>query len=691
MQQEDNRFENYVLELQQDVLRLRDDYGEGAQKSFILAMCGQIPDNDMDDVHPLYVNRKVGSRKIAVDGYVFNSEEHTLTLIVADWNGFHREDNLIATETESFLKALRTFFELSKEGRLEDEFEFSTPEYELDELIRTEIIDRVHFLVITDRNVSDRIRHLKSEPIGEIQTDADIWGPERLFDFVCSNKTQEPLHFDFSTTPIPLALATVGNGYKSYQGVMPASTLATLYREYGGRLLEGNVRSFLTLKTAVNKDIRGTILGQPEKFFIFNNGIAVTVRDVEFNKAGEMVGATDLQIINGGQTTASLARAMVSDKADLSKIQVAMKLTFISEDLPEEDALELMRNISRFSNNQNKVSGADFSSNHPLHVRIEKCSERIVAPPAPGVQYGSYWFYERNRGSYDQKKMFLRGEKLREFEKKFNKKQKVRKEDLAKVRLCWSQEPDIVSKGAQTLFAKFMNTVEETWENDKSKGVYGDQYFKESIALIIMYKQLSEAVSNQDWYESGYRANIVAYSISIFSQAFQKLYGVDSFDFGVIWKNQTLPEDMLRVLLQISHRVKDDVLTYIGRVKENVTEWAKMKKCWEFAQETFNQKGVVFPESAKAWVISFDKKNAMTREAYAEAKMDTGIETQQQALKYQHWKDAVLFNRQHSLLSPMQLGSVSKAAMIPYKIPNPKECRLALQALELLRQEGFKY
>lgn len=687
-----SRFANYLRELQEDVKRLRQEQGEGLRKSFVLTICSQIPDSEMDDVHPLYVNRKVGSRKVAIDGYVFNSEENTLTLIIADWNDFDEEDNLTATEVDSLLRVLRAFFEFSHAGKLEDEFEFSTPEYELDELIRKEVIDRVHLLVFTDRKVSDRIRHLSTKPLhGDVQADADIWGPERLFDFVSSQKTQEPVHIDFSETPIPLTLATVGQGYKSYQGVMPASVLAALYREYGGRLLEGNVRSFLSLKTQVNKDIRGTILGQPEKFFIFNNGIAVTARDVEFNKNREMTGATDFQIINGGQTTASLARAVMNDGADVSMIQVAMKLTFISEDLPEEDALDLMRSISRYSNNQNKVSGADFSSNHPLHIRIEKCSERIVAPPAPGVQYGSYWFYERNRGSYEQKKMFLRGEKLREFDRKFNKKQKIRKEDLARVRLCWSQQPNIVSKGAQTLFAKFMENVDKTWTEDDANGVYGDQYFKDSIALVIMYNQLSNAVSKQDWYDSGYRANIVAYAISLFSRAFQKVFGKDSFDFESIWCKQDLSEAVLSILLQIARFVKEDVLTSSERSKENVTEWAKMEKCWVFSQEAFDRSGIVLPDSMKLCNVSREKRLAARHDAKEAARMDAGIDVQSQVLQYQFWKEAMSFERQHSVLSPMQSRSVSRAAMIPAKFPTERECSLAMAALKTLRQEGFKH
>ena len=687
----DVRFAEFTDELREEVNRLREELGEGLRKSFVLTMCNRIPLDDIEDVQTLFVNKKIGSRKIAIDGYVFNSEENTLTLLIADWNEFENNNNLISTEVDGLLRGLRAFFELSRSGKLVDEFEFSTPEYDLDELIRKEVIDRIHLVIVTDRLVSDRIRHLKVTPIKETPADADIWGVERLFDFACSDSPQEPIHFDFSDQPIKLALATKGEGYESYLGVMPATILAKLYQEHGGRLLEGNVRSFLTLKTSVNRDIRGTIIGRPEKFFIYNNGIAVTARDIEFDDAGDMIGATDFQIINGGQTTASLARAVTTDHADVSQIQVAMKLTYISDALPQDEALELMRNISRYSNNQNKVSGADFSSNHPLHVRIEKCSERIVAPPAPGVQYGSYWFYERNRGSYEQKKMFLRGDRLREFERKYSKKQLVRKEDLAKVRLCFNQMPHIVSKGAATLFAKFMEKVDETWSKDDEKGVYGDQFFRDSIALVIMYNKLRDAVSQCQWYEGGYRANIVAYSIAIFFRLFENNYGTDTFNFQLIWNMQALPEDMLVTLLRIAQKVKEDVLTYSERKKENVTEWAKMEMCWAFAKEKFDCKSDVLPITAEQWKISASQKTAAKHDARVVAKMDAGIDLQTQVCNYKYWQEAWRFDRQNSILAPLQSLSISKASKIPTVIPTERDCERALKALEQLRREGFSH
>ena len=69
--------------------------------------------------------------------------------------------------------------------------------------------------------------------------------------------------------------------YSSYLGVIPGTVLADIYDKYGSKLLEGNVRSFLSTKVAVNKKIRGTILNNPQMFFAFNNGISATAMDVE--------------------------------------------------------------------------------------------------------------------------------------------------------------------------------------------------------------------------------------------------------------------------------------------------------------------------------------------------------------------------------------------------------------------------
>ena len=180
---------------------------------------------------------------------------------------------------------------------------------------------------------------------------------------------------------IPCIEASSANtdDYKSYLCIIPGSTLADIYDYYGSQLLEGNVRSFLSTKVAVNKKIRETILRIPQNFFAYNNGVSATAMDlqIESTEDGRVITyARDFQIINGGQTTASLSNARYKDGADLSQIYVQMKLTEVDSDA--DKASELIRNISRSSNSQNKVSDADFFATHPFHIRMEQISRRVL-------------------------------------------------------------------------------------------------------------------------------------------------------------------------------------------------------------------------------------------------------------------------------------------------------------------------
>lgn len=218
-------------------------------------------------------------------------------------------------------------------------------------------------------------------------------------------------------------------------------TSDSVEHKYGSQLLEGNVRSFLSTKVAVNKKIRETILKCPSMFFAYNNGVSATAMDVQLERTAggtHIVGARDFQIINGGQTTASLSNTRHKDKADLEGIYVQMKLTEIDES-DMDRSTELVRNISRSSNSQNKVTDADFFSTHPFHIRMEQHSRRIFAPAESGAQYETKWFYERAKGQFLQAQMRLTPAKKRQFLLQNPKSKVITKTDFAKVRNTWSE------------------------------------------------------------------------------------------------------------------------------------------------------------------------------------------------------------------------------------------------------------
>lgn len=677
-----------------DVETDRLEMGEGLRKSFVACMSRMVPDEEAENVHLVYLDERFGARRVCVDGYAFNGDENTLLLVVADWTEFDNETKLTRTDAEVLLKRARYFFDLAKKGKLQDPvsgiLEWSSPEYGLADLIRRENIERVRILLYTDRLLSDKFKKLGNAPIGDIAVSEEVWGLERLYEYARSQQDHEPLDIDFTDSPIPLKMAARGKGFSSYLGVISAAKLAAIYQENGGRLLEGNVRSYLTLRSSVNRDIRGTILRDPQYFFIYNNGIAVTARNLHINDKGELIQATDFQIINGGQTTASLARAAYTDKADLSNIQVAVKLTEIDNNLDMSEREELVRNISRYSNNQNKVSGADFSSNHPFHVMMEQCALRLLAPPFPGHLHGSYWFYERNRGSYLQAQMFMTDSEQRKFAAKYDKRRVVKKEEFARARLILEQLPDVVSKGAAALFSRFMDKLNQDWDEKKEKGVYGDAYFRDTISLIIMYNELRTQVRRLRQ-EAGYLANIVAYTMSVFFWLFEKHSKKAQFELDMVWKKQDVPGEVMNVLLNIFPEVQKCLIDP-RRPVENVTEWAKRSACWERVKRHFENIEYTLPLINEKWSRSKEKIEDMTTEGKEEAKARKTVDLFNLALNYKHWDDALSFNSHGGYLTALQQRAIMHCSQIAIgKLPKDKEIELAKASLEILRKEGFEY
>lgn len=337
-----------------------------------------------------------------------------------------------------------------------------------------------------------------------------------------------------------------------------SSVLADIYDTYDSQLLEGNVRSFLSTKVAVNKKIRETILRIPQNFFAYNNGISATAMDLQFETTSEgkfITYARDFQIINGGQTTASLSNARHKDGADLSLIYVQMKLTEVDSDADKSS--ELIRNISRSSNSQNKVSDADFFATHPFHIRMEQISRRLFAPASGGSQYETKWFYERARGQYLQAQMRMTKSQKDKFIAQHPKKQVITKTDFAKYRNSWAGMPQTVSRGAQTNFMKFAEIIDEAWS--KSDAPFNDKFFKDTVSLAILFKHTEWIVSHQPWFEQGYRANIVTYSIALLHRLIRAQFPDMDLDLQLIWTRQQISDVVTNELVKITKYVFDRI------------------------------------------------------------------------------------------------------------------------------------
>lgn len=417
-----------------------------------------------------------------------------------------------------------------------------------------------------------------------------------------------------------------------------------------------------------------------------NDCISATAMDVEIedtNHGRFITFVRDFQIINGGQTTASISNARYKDKADLSSIFVQMKLTSIDESTPEESD-ELIRNISRSSNSQNKVSDADFFASHPFHRRMEQISRHLFAPASEGAQYETKWFYERARGQYLQEQMRLTPAKKKQFELQHPKNKVIKKTDLAKVQNTWRGFPQIVSKGAQTNFNSFAEYIDEQWNTNEEQ--FNERYFQTTAALILLFQYLEKTIPKQPWYEGGYRANIIYYTLAQFRRLLHSQYQGQELDLMLIWNRQSVPEQVGTVLIALAERVLLRI-TDPSRKVANVTQWCKRNDCWEDVKKIH----IDIPEDIENYLITIDEQKDAQKSAKKEQKVVNEIQAQTTVVNYpvEMWMRLSEFVVRNHMVTPTDVSALAIACKMPAKIPNTYQCKRLLALLRKASEEGF--
>lgn len=481
--------------------------------------------------------------------------------------------------------------------------------------------------------------------------------------------------------------------YTSYLAVIPGQILNDLYLEYGAKLLEGNVRSFLSVRGKVNKGIQNTIKNYPEMFFAYNNGIAATASEMDTKMTAEGLKITkikDLQIVNGGQTTASITNTLLSERKgehiDISNLYVPMKISVLDHSMSEK----IIPKISEYSNSQNKVDASDFFSNHPFHIRMEKISRTTPAPAVHGNQYQQYWFYERARGQYNQGKMKFKAKssELKQYQTKYPEKQVIKLVDLARYMELYECAPDVVSKGKQALVKTFAGEIKVQWE--KSNVEFNDYYYKRVVALAILFKKTDNIIKNSDWYlkKRSYKANVVAYSIAVLFDYIRKNRRGYDLDFMRIWNEQDLYYELTMQMRSLT----DEVYRFItsdDRLTENVTQWCKKQECWKRAQR-------------KTWTIYTDFLDTLIpiaeiKEEQKQAKEERKVDNEVDDLKYiitmgsDYWKKVYEWGKTRRLLSDMEISILHRTITmnVTGRIPTAKQAKVLLRTRDRLIQDGM--
>jgi hypothetical protein len=629
-------------------------------------------------------------RGMRVDGYWFN-DEGGLDLFVADFDSRAELASLTRTETDAAFKRVANFFEASLTKNLAADLEVTSPEYGLARQIadRKSLIRHLNLILVSERTLSDRIQALPDSETAGIPTSYHIWDISRLHRQRSSRSHKEALDLDFEAmfgTGISCLPAHLGtDAYQSYLVVMPGTILSTIYEKFGARLLEQNVRTFLQARAKVNQGIRTTIMTEPGMFFAYNNGITATAQGVETKRTADglqITRITDLQIVNGGQTTASLFHTRRKDKADLGQIFVQMKLSVIDS----EESETVVPRISEYANTQNRVQAADFFSNHAFHIRMEEFSRRIWAPAGKGAQRETKWFYERARGQYADAQAKLTPAEQRRFKAENPKPQMLTKTDLAKFENVWDDHPRYVNLGAEKNFARYAARIGKEW--DKSSDGFNEAYFKRAVARGIMFRATERIVSSQPWYNNGYRANIVAYTLAVLSELTGRQE--KSLDFQRVWNAQATSPVLESTIVVLASRVNDDLLRPMQGIS-NISEWAKREACWTRMLEHMDEFADLLPDEFDGECLSRDDHLSERRAARNTQKVDNGIEAQTKvfAIPGPKWiviHDALVAKR---LLTPKEIGVLKIAMQMPMKIPTDRQCAVLLDTIGKARAEGI--
>lgn len=626
--QELNTFYADILEDIKSGLLL-DAEGANPEQLFTEYALARLTDAGETENYRVCYDEKISKRGIEhkINAYALYDNYETLDLFVTIYSQEDTIPSISRNDTEKAFLRLDKFFKNSVSNGYVNELEESAEIFDLAHTLGRvpeikEYLTRVNLFLISNAEVKVTLKttgRIENYPIFYRVIDINY-----LFNL--SDKNRIPIEIEFEANGISVPCienSTLNRDYQSYLAILPGGVLSEIYEQYGPRLLEQNVRSFLQFTGKINKGIRKTILEEPHMFLAFNNGIAATAEEVRItdlpDNKGKSIGyVKDLQIVNGGQTTASIYHTWEKNGADLSQIFVPIKLTIIRN---KEKFADTVGRIAEYANTQNKVSAADLSSNRENHVALEKLSRTIWAPPKSGESQQTRWFYERSRGQYKNEKIRLGITLSRKalFDKQNPKSQMFTKEELAKYINTYKGKyigkkivigPHIVVRGRDKNYAQFLSyNFDSQLDNI---------YFEDAIALAILFKAGEKVY--------GVSPNAIGdmrYITLPYSLAWLGVHLDYKLDLYKIWRSQQISVALKDVLYNIMVQVE----TFI---KANAPgslygEWAKKEECWT----SVNAQGFGIELSSindELFSNSLDTRNKVTITETLQAEIQASVE-----------------------------------------------------------------
>lgn len=576
----------FYKSLIQDVAtrQIANEDGDSQEQTFTrmcLELLSEAGETENSDV--AFYERDLGTpNQIKINGYAISDNYETVDLFVSIYEGADESVTIPQKDIKNAAKRLENFFRKAIYYDFGNEIEESASIFEFVNTLgnykelRDSLI-RVNAFILTNGTYK-----------GEIPVSKDICGYKiifRVFDinylYQISADAHAPITINLEEGgwKIPCLHAPSRNeDYDAYVAILPGEFLYELYDVYGGRLLEQNVRSFLQFTGKINQKIRETIKSAPHMFLAYNNGIAATADDMDVDPNGYIRSISNFQIVNGGQTTASIFHTKKKDKADISNIYVQVKFSIVKK---KDDFASIVSDISKFANTQNKVNNADFSANNPVLVELEKVSRYVMTPITPERSIQTYWFFERARSQYKniRLKEGFTPSRQKAFDLKYPKNQMFTKVELAKYIDCFEEiyegsklviSPHVVVKGSEKNYAQFIAKILPT--NPKK---ITNIYFEDTIAKAILFKTADRLYGTKRTGNNigELKSVVVPYTLGLLNHLTS-----GRLDFYRIWKNQKISDALSGLIYSLMLQVNPFIIKISP--SNNYLEWAKKEECW---------------------------------------------------------------------------------------------------------------
>ena len=578
-----NKF--YKSLVQEVVTRqIANEEGDNQEQTFTrlcLELLSEAGETENSDV--AFYERGIGTKnQLKINAYAIADNYETVDLFISLYEGGEEPATIYKENIDNAAKRLTNFFRKAIYSDFGNEIEESSSIFEFVNTLGTfqELRDsliRVNAFILTNGIYK-----------GEIPNNTEICGYKiiyRIFDINYLYQISEDAH-----APITINLAEGGwkipclhapssnEDYDAYVAILPGDFLYELYDVYGGRLLEQNVRSFLQFTGKINQGIRDTIKKAPHMFLAYNNGIAATADAMEVDSNGYIKSISNFQIVNGGQTTASIYHTRKKDKIDISDIYVQVKFSIVKK---KEEYASIVSDISKYANTQNKVNNADFSANNLVLVELEKVSRYVMTPITPEKSLQTYWFFERARSQYKNlrlKEGFTKS-RQRAFDLKYPQNQMFTKVELAKYINCFEEvyegsklviAPHIVVRGSEKNYAQF---IAKNLPSSPKKVT--NVYFEDTVAKAILFKAADKLYGTKRTGNNigELKSVVVPYTIGLLNYLTK-----GRIDLYKIWKNQKVSDALSNQIYSLMLQVNPFIMKISP--SNNYLEWAKKEECW---------------------------------------------------------------------------------------------------------------